>query len=375
MSYTKINIFFAALFFIVPLLFSSAAFGAPPAYTCNNGDISGMRSAHDFKIIGCTFPSGTTRNQMVRDGFRAWNHVYGMYDRFNWNTVSKCSVGYGGPAHTDEVAMVESEYIDGARGVTRMRKKGCFFSKNRGKAEEIDMFFTPSNADWHTSKNQCFDTASSPTTGESVVVHEAGHALGAKHHTGELSIMMNSDVWGHVCHAEGSVAEPYAEDTQFAYEWHSSGNKSKDVQVMNYYHKRGLEITENMDNVTRINRCPGDNINFDFTFQARGTEGFDTSLYVYLSPDRDMDDGDNIIVKTYNIWSTNGGGVYQSLRRPLDPYFTIPSSVEYDKTYFIGFEADPFNKVNEVNHEFNDEPRSPTKVEIWPEDDCGQLNN
>jgi hypothetical protein len=327
--------------------------------------MGGIRSAKTYRLNRCSISSGGTREGDVLHGFNEWNNIYGVYDRFKWTDGSSaCSITTGDGKW--DVAYASGSSIDGANGVTKKIVEACvwpYFGFADGGLDEADILIS-STASFDTGTTACDTENQTPRRG--TIIHEMGHALGMKHDNRFMSVMHASAGPGntHGKYCGSHAMAPHPDDVAFAIKYHGSGNNSWEFGASGF-RLFGGNRTLTLPNET-VSVCPGDSVFYRWSWGNRGTRNVSSSNPVHakivLSSNRTISNFDTAVA-WWNVWGAQGWfGTHSG-------NFTVPSSVSYNTTYYIGAYVDYDNRFSET-HGNNNTTYLARRVYVRPSSQC-----
>ncbi len=329
--------------------------------TCNDHP-KGQRSHKTYRFNRFSISAGGTREGDVDYGMDMWDAIVGMYNRFNFTDGSNGSTIYHGDDKWDVFFATQSN-LDGALGLTKVFYD-CKWANDDGHYEEVDIGFA-SNVSWDTgTPNSC--TGDDLLLRRNVVIHEFGHALGMRHDSDEFTVMhVNGDapssLLGRYC--ANDITIPKADDVQFGKNLHGSGYQRYDPAVSSYYLFADDQIRATTASETKY-VCPGDKFWARWTWENRGTKNIaSVKQKVVLSTNKTISNGD-LVAYTRTSWGNVGW--FKTYNKQI----TVPNSVSYNTTYYIGVYLDYDNGVSPEWSGSNNTTYLRRKVRIKSANDC-----
>lgn len=343
---------------VVAALWSVPAF-AWSTRTCN-GKVRGMTSAKTYRLNRCSISAGGTREGDVLHGMDEWNAIYGMYDRFNHTSGStSCSITTG----DGKWDFGYSSSIDGANGVTKIRMNGCTWSWSDGDYKEADILISSINS-FDTGTTACDTESQTPRRG--TILHEMGHALGMKHDSRFMSLMHSSSGAGntHGKYCGAHTMAPHPDDVDFGLTYHGSGNASWEFGASGFRLSGGNRTLTMSSGTTYV--CPGDSVSYTWSYGNRGTRSLTSSnrasTKILLSTNTTISSFDTS-VHNWTVYTGRGGF------STLSSSFTVPSSLSWNTTYYIGVWIDDDGDFSET-YENNNTTHLARRIRVRSASQC-----
>jgi hypothetical protein len=304
-------------------------------WQCNGTPTRWQSSAAHYQVMRCSIPEGSQRAADVIYSFDEWNSVYGMWDVFSreWGTTECVSISHSNGRN--EVYFGVASEMDGAVGVTYLRRDGCTWSWSTQYIIEADVAFDAGQmVEWGNPPCNTYRLFGARTT----MVHEFGHALGLEHYDAVMNLMMTSDGEGKYCGAH--AVEPHPDDAAGGRFLYGSGNRSTDIGASEHRLAGSNNVELNTSSGV-ASLCPGDTHTFRWSVGNMGTEGVTYNVRWYLSTNDTISTSD-IAVGT-NTGAFEPAGAFDTWSRTI----TIPGSVSFGTEYFLGTIVDYDDRVSE----------------------------
>lgn len=314
--------------------------------TCK-GRIRGMQEPRTFLLDRCNIPVFSDRYNDIAYVASQWNSIGGVKDVFRVVTDDDDCKLEG----DDVIAFVDGDFIDGYAGSTSWDTRVCGITDRAdGRFYDIKIYISTSNFNIGPST-----PLADYQTVRSVLFHEMGHALGAKHDTRGFPNMMwdpsNAPRVGNF-NRDGkrndAVDSLLPDDIDFASTWYGEEGGGQDVAISGQTWTPSVFDTTNVRpinlNVSRtITMCPGQTQTVGFSHMILGKNDVPCSTpYVIkflLSPDRYIEWYDYEVAS----WSVCGN---RGERFVNTATFQIPSNMP-SGTYNLGALVDPAGVRNE----------------------------
>ncbi len=314
-----------------------------------------------YRLNRCSIPVGSTREQDVTSSIEGWNDLRGVKTRFySMGGSSSCYIEHGDGLH--EIGYTLSSNIDGAQGINHLIMRECRspYWSNDGRFLESDILIATDNT---TGVRNCDEDTTYDLPARAVASHELGHTTGMDEEWIHPARMNTKTAQIIFCGPNQS--DPLPDDINFAQIYHGNTTTGDDVVVSSYYRVGVDNIPTTTPGV--LNVCPGNQVAYRYSVGNRGTSNLSGSKTIQvktvLSTDTVINNND--IAVQYPTHTRNVG------QFSVSPWFylTVPNTVSYNTTYYIGVIADWNNTIPEWD-ETNNATYLAGKIRIKLQSQC-----
>lgn len=241
-------------------------------------------TTRNMQVIQCSMgDSSTDEFRAVANGARAWNMVFGAWDKIRVIESSDPCPASGKISYfnnVSEMAFSSAERLDNAKAVTITSRNLDDF----GNVHYVDVLVR-SGLSWHTTDEVCTDESADNLA--YVSGHEFGHGLGFSHEDRRLLAMMKSGPLRTKNPTYCARTMTAADDARAIRAVYPSGNIAEDIAALPVtIGENGYVWAGNYASILLKPQhefiCPGESVEFPITIQNRGTNplGFNTEFSI-----------------------------------------------------------------------------------------------